>query len=71
MSRMLSSSSGKPYGLARVCRIWSSARASVYWHRHPKPAWQRPGSAGPMPDAALPERIRDALSSSPFHCEGH
>ena len=47
---MLSPSSGKPYGLTRVCRIWRSARASVYRHRHPAPARQRPGPAGPMPD---------------------
>ena len=71
MSRMLSSSSGKPYGLARVCRTWCRARASIYRHRHPEPARQRPGPAGPMPDAALPERIRDVLSDSPFHGEGH
>ena len=67
MSHMLSPSSGKPYGLAPVCRIWRSARASIYRHRHPEPARQRPGPAGPMPDAALLERIRSALSDSPFH----
>ena len=71
MSRMLSPSNGKPYGLARVCRVWRSARANVYRHRHPAPARQRPGPAGPMPDAALLERIRDVLSDSPFHGEGH
>ena len=71
MSRTLSPSSGKPYGLARVCRIWCSTRASVYRHRHPAPTRQRPGPAGPMPDAALLERIRGVLSGSPFHGEGH
>ncbi len=71
MSRMLSPSSGKPYGLARVCRIWRSERASIYRHRHPEPAQQRPGPVGPMPDAALLERIRGVLSDSPFHGEGH
>jgi putative transposase len=71
MSRTLSPSSGKPYGLARVCRIWRSARASVYRHRNPAAARQRPGPAGPMPDAALLERIRGVLSESPFHGEGH
>ena len=71
MSHMVSPSSGKPYGLARVCRIWRSARASIYRHRHPEPARQRPGPAGPMPDAALLERIRGVLSGSPFHGEGH
>jgi putative transposase len=67
MSRMLSPSSGKPYGLARVCRTWCCARASVYRHRHPEPVRQRPGPAGPMSDAALLERIQGVLSDSPFH----
>ncbi len=71
MSRMLSPSNGKPYGLARVCRVWRSARANVYRHRHLAPARQRPGPAGLMPDAALLERIRGVLSESPFHGEGH
>jgi putative transposase len=71
MSRMLSPSSGKPYGLARVCRTWRRARASVYRRRRPEPVRQRPGPAGPMPDAALLERIRSVLSDSPFHGEGH
>ena len=53
MSRMLSPSSGKPYGLARVCRTWRRARAGVYRRRHPEPVRERPGPAGPMPDAAL------------------
>jgi putative transposase len=71
MSRMLSPSSGKPYGLARVCRTWRRARAAVYRCRHPEPVRQRPGPAGPMPDEALLERIRGILSDSPFHGEGH
>ena len=73
MSRMTSPSSNKPYGLARVCRIWRMARASVYRHRHPAAsiARSRPGPHGPMPDAARLDRIRDVLSASPFHGEGH
>jgi putative transposase len=72
MSRMLSPSSGEPYGLARVCRIWRMARARIYRHRLPKPPAQaRPGPSGPMPDAALLEQIRGVLSASPFHGEGH
>src|SRR3712207_4546482 len=35
MSRTASPSTGRPYGLARVCRIWRVARASVYRHRAP------------------------------------
>ncbi len=73
MSRALSPSSGKSYGLARVCRIWRQARANVYRHRHPVPQSirPRPGPVGPMSDPALLERIRGVLSGSPFHGEGH
>jgi putative transposase len=72
MSRTLSPTTGQPYGVARVCRIWRMARASVYRHRLPEPPVRaRPGPSGPMPDAALLEQIRAVLSASPFHGEGH
>src|SRR3954471_24898245 len=73
MSRTVSPSSGKSYGLARVCRVWRASRASVYRHlsssRPEQP--RRPGPVGPMPDAALVEAIRAVLTASPFHGEGH
>src|ERR1044071_8358409 len=73
MRRTASPRSGTPYGLARVCRVWRTSRATVYRRRSPPltnpPA--RRGPAGPMPDAALVEAIRAILSSSPFHGEGH
>ena len=73
MSRTASTTSGKPYGVARVCRIWRTARATLYRHRRPKSAEppRRRGPAGPMPDAALIERIRAVLSANPSHGEGH
>jgi putative transposase len=73
MSRAISPSSGKPYGLALVCRTWRAARATVYRHLAPprtEPA-QRRGPAGPMSDAALLAAIRTVLAGSPFHGEGH
>src|SRR4051794_23996556 len=74
MSRTVSPASGRPYGLARVCRVWRASRASVYRHRsssRPEPP-RRPGPVGPMPDAALVEAIRAVLTAtSPFHGEGH
>ncbi len=68
-----SPSSGRPYGLALVCRIWDVARATVYRRRVPVDPGrrQRPGPVGPMPDADLLERIRGVLDASPFHGEGH
>ena len=39
MSRVLSPVTGKPYGLAAVCRVWQLARSGVYRHL----------SAGPRP----------------------
>ena len=73
MSRTASPASGRPYGLARVCRVWGAARATVYRRRLPPRTElpRRPGPVGPMPDAALVEAIRAVLSASPFHGEGH
>jgi putative transposase len=73
MSRTVSRVSGKPYGLAAVCRIWCAPRATVYRRRVPprvEPP-RRPGPLGPMPDAALLAAIRAVLAASPFHGEGH
>ena len=73
MSRTVSPGSGKPYGLARVCRVWRTARATVYRHRAPprQSPPRRPNPVGPMPYAALVEAIRGVLAASPFHGEGH
>jgi putative transposase len=73
MSRTTSPGSGTPYGLARVCRVWRTSRATIYRHRSPPPTNPpaRRGPSGPMPDAALVEAIRAVLSGSRFHGEGH
>jgi hypothetical protein len=73
MSRTASPGTGRPYGLALVCRIWRLARSTVYRHRAParQAPPRRPGPVGPMPDEALVEAIRSVLAASPFHGEGH
>src|SRR5690348_59116 len=73
MSRTVSPVSGKPYGLAVVCRIWRLVRSGLYRHRAPQPTSpaQRRGPVGAMPDEALVAAIRAVLAASPFHGEGH
>jgi putative transposase len=73
MSRTVSPVSGRPYGLAAVCRAWRAPRATVYRRRVPPlpQPLQRPGPVGPMPDAALLVAIRAVVAASPFHGEGH
>ena len=77
MSRAVSPVSGKPYGLAAVCRVWRLARSGVYRHPSPPrsdtppPPPRRRGPAGAMSDDALTAAIRAVLAASPFHGEGH
>lgn len=75
MSAVISISTRRRYGVARVCRVWSVARSGVYRRRRtaeaPPAPRRRPGPLGPMPDAALVEAIRRVLTDSPFHGEGY
>jgi putative transposase len=72
MSRQVSPSTDKPYGVERVTRLWGVARATVYRHRRPGGGERRrPGPVGAMSDEALVGAIRKLLEDSPFHGEGH
>ena len=73
MSRTLSPVSGRPYGVAAVCRAWQVARSGLYRHRAPARSTppRRPGPIGAMADVNLLEAIRRVLAASPFHGEGH
>jgi putative transposase len=72
MSRTCSPSTGRPYGLARVARLWGIARASVYRHRGPaRPRAGRPGPIGPMSDADLVDAIRTVIGAGGFSGEGY
>jgi len=73
MSRQVSPSTNKVYGLQRVTRCWGVARATVYRHRHPTQAVERkrPGPLGAMSDDDLVVAIRQLVTDSPFHGEGY
>jgi transposase InsO family protein len=72
-----SPTTGRRYGVARVCRVWELPRWSFYAARQkaapaapPAPSRRR----GPMPavsDEALLAAIRTDLARSPWHGEGH
>ena len=73
MSRQVSPSADKMYGIERVTRLWGVSRATVYRHRHGsgETAHTRPGPLGAMSDDGLVQEIRKLLTASPFHGEGH
>ena len=74
MSRTLSPSTGKPYGLARVAAVWDLSRSTYYARRHRRayPIESRKrGPRTPWSDEALTERIREQIATSPFRGEGH
>ena len=72
MSRQVSPSTARTYGIERVARLWGISRATVYRHRRPGGGGRRrPGPVGAMPDEALVEAIGKLLRDSPSHGEGH
>ena len=73
MSRKVSPSANRGYGVQRVARVWGRSRATLYRHRQGNVAGRgrRPGPCGPMPDETLVEAIRALLADSPFHGEGY
>ena len=74
MSRTLSPSTAKPYGLARVAAVWDLPRSTYYARRHRRTHPVESGKRGPRTawsDEALTERIREQIAASPFRGEGH
>ena len=78
MSDAISESTGKRYGIQRVCRAWERARASLYARRGARAEKHRsqgvPSRRGPKPktsDEALLAAIHADLERSPFQGEGH
>jgi putative transposase len=64
MSKVASPVTGKPYGLAAVCRAWRIARSGIYRHRTPpSSAPRRRGPMGALSDAALAAAIKAVLAA--------
>ena len=67
MSRTVSPSVNRVYGLARVARCWNVSRATVYRRQQdPVVPKRRPGPVGPCDDATLLEHIKKAIADSRF-----
>ena len=73
MSRQTSPSTHRPYGIARVLRVWDLPRSTFYAQRERRaePATGRRGRTPTLDDAALLVQIRAVIAESPFHGEGH
>jgi hypothetical protein len=78
VGQAVSPSTGRRYGLARVCRTWDLPRSTLYFGRHQRtipveqrPEFKRRGPLGPCSDEELVGHIRRILTESPFHGEGY
>jgi len=74
MSQMLSPSTSRSYGLARVTRAWNISRAGVYRFRKASGSPTlicRRGPTGACLDAELAVHIRRQIVGSGFHGEGY
>lgn len=74
MSTSTSPSTGRKYGLERVCSIWGVARSTVYSIRSrdkQKRALKKRGPAPKISDEDLLDSIRCVIKQSKFTGEGH
>lgn len=75
MIDQVSPSAGRRYPTSMVCEVFDVARSSVYAAARPKDppptAAGRPGPKGTVSDEQLLRAIREVLSETPFHGEGH
>ena len=74
MSRTLSPSTAKPYGLAHVAAVWDLPRSTYYARRHRRThpvEYRKRGPQTAWSDEALTERIREQIAASPFRGKGH
>ena len=73
MSRTVSPSSKKPYGVARVVALWDLTRSSFYAARHRERHPRETQKRGPkvLSDAELVTAIRQLLEEAVFSGEGY
>ena len=73
MSRTLSTSSNKPYGVARATAVWGLARSSYYARRKcaQEPRIRQKRGPKRLADEELADEIRQVLEESVFHGEGY
>lgn len=73
MSRTVSASQNRAYGVARVVKVWNIARSSVYAARDREQNPRPPCKRGPrvLSDAELLAAIRRVLSAAAFSGEGY
>jgi putative transposase len=74
MSRTASISANKPYGVARVTRVWELPRSTFYAARSRAASAvvvQKRGPKMACTDVELTEQIRAVIQASPFFGEGH
>ena len=75
MSRTVSPSAGRRYGLALVCRVWEVSRSSVYAvtsrESSPPPEPRRRGPKTNWSDVQLTELIKETITTSPWLGEGY
>ena len=76
MSQTPSPTTGRRYGVRRLCRLWDWPRSSFYAQRErqraPTPREsRRPGPQPAVSDRELAKKIREDLEASPFVGEGY
>ena len=69
MSQTISPSTGKLYGLKRVCELWAIARSSFYSKK--KKSTDKRGPKPQIQEDKLLGMIQDDIKRSPFKGEGH
>jgi len=77
MSRAVSPSANKPYGLKRVCEVWGVSRSTAQRHRAerrkigPPTPDRRRGPSSALTDEQLLAEIRAVLDASPWVGQGY